>query len=196
VLKGLKGRYDDRPVSGIRVRRCVIWNDWGRAMEIGAETCAPEIRDVVFSDCDVIRTCHIAMDVQHGDRATVEDIRFESIRVEIDDEAYQPRMQRERDEKYGVEKSSYCPALLVLMIRKNYYSKDPERGRIRDVLVKDVVVTGKHFPRSSIQGYDDEHLVENVKIQNLRIGGRVIGTAQEGRFTVGEHARNVEFHVR
>jgi len=196
VLKGLKGRYDDRPVSRIRVRRCVIWNDWGRAMEIGAETCAPEICDVVFEDCDVIRTCHIAMDVQHGDRATVEDIRFENIRVEIDDDAYPPKMQRERDEKYGAGKSSYCPTLLVLVIRKNYYSKDPERGRIRDVVVKDVVVTGKHVPRSSIRGHDEKHLVENVRIESLRIGGRVISTAEEGRFTIGEHVRNVEFRVR
>ncbi|MHC4399591.1 MAG: glycosyl hydrolase family 28 protein [Planctomycetota bacterium] len=109
VLKGLKNAYDDRPVCDIRVRRCVIWNDWGRAMEIGAETCAPEMRDVLFADCDIIHTCHIAMDIQHGDRATIENIHFDNVRVEIDDEAYQPRMQRQRDEKYDVDKSSYCP---------------------------------------------------------------------------------------
>jgi len=193
VLKGLKNAYDDRPIRDVRVRRCVIWNDWGRAMEIGAETCAPEIRDVVFADCDVIHTCHIAMDIQHGDRATIENIRFDNVRVEVDEKAYLPKMQRQREEKYDVDRSSYCPALLVLVIRKNNYSHDPERGRIRDVLIKDVVVVGKHFPHSSIQGYDDEHLVENVRIENLRVDGRVIGSAEEGRFRIGKHVRNVEF---
>ncbi|MHC4404362.1 MAG: glycosyl hydrolase family 28 protein [Planctomycetota bacterium] len=201
VLKGLKanwaaGSLDDRPVSNIRVRRCVIWNDWGRALEIGAETCAPEVRDVVFEDCDIIHTCHIAMDIQHGDRATIESICFENIRAEIDDEAYRPKMQRHREEKYDLDKSSYCPALLVLVIRKNNYSKDVDRGRIRDVLVKDVTVSGKHFPHSSLQGYDSEHLVENVRIENLRVAGEAIGTAEEGRFRIGKYVSNVEFNIR
>ena len=42
VLKGLKSRrgsFDDRPVRDVRASGCVIWNDWGRAFEIGAETC-------------------------------------------------------------------------------------------------------------------------------------------------------------
>ena len=49
VLKGLKsqrGSFDDRPVRDVRASGCVIWNDWGRAFEIGAETCAPEISHV------------------------------------------------------------------------------------------------------------------------------------------------------
>ncbi len=47
VIKGLKfgaNSFDDRPVRNIRFRRCVVWCDWGRAMEIGAETCAPDRR--------------------------------------------------------------------------------------------------------------------------------------------------------
>ena len=46
---------------------------------------APEITDVVFRDIDVIRNTHIAMDIQHSDRAAIHDIRFENIRVEVDD---------------------------------------------------------------------------------------------------------------
>ncbi len=59
VIKGLKSRrqsFDDRPVRNVRVSGLVVWCDWGRALEIGAETCAPELTDVVFSDIDVIRT--------------------------------------------------------------------------------------------------------------------------------------------
>lgn len=63
------------------------------------------------------------------------------------------------------------------------------------MLVKDVVVVGKHFPHSSIQGYDDEHVVESVRIENLRVDGKVIGSAEEGRFRIGKHVRNVEFNV-
>jgi len=52
-------------------------------MEIGCETCAPEIAEVFFEDCDVIRTTHVALDIQHGDRASVHDIRFENIRTPL-----------------------------------------------------------------------------------------------------------------
>ncbi|MBP9903003.1 MAG: right-handed parallel beta-helix repeat-containing protein, partial [Verrucomicrobia bacterium] len=72
VLKGIKG-LDQRPVRNVRVHDNVIWCDWGRGLEIGAETAAPEFADIQFRDCDIIRTTHIAMDIQCGDRAVVHD---------------------------------------------------------------------------------------------------------------------------
>ena len=42
VVKGLKfgsNSFDDLPVRDVQFRRCTVWCDWGRAMEIGAETC-------------------------------------------------------------------------------------------------------------------------------------------------------------
>ena len=103
VLKGLnwgRGGFHERPVRNVRVHDNVIWCDWGRALEIGAETSAPEIADIRFQDCDIIRTTHIAMDIQCGDRALVHDIRYENIRVETDDVCPAPRMQGSRDERY------------------------------------------------------------------------------------------------
>jgi len=91
VVKGLKSAFDDRPVRNVQFRGCVIWCDWGRAIEIGAETCAPEITGITFADCDIVWTTHIAIDIQHGDRAAIRDIRFERIRVEIDDQNPAPR---------------------------------------------------------------------------------------------------------
>ncbi len=137
VLKGLKWGnedkanppYHERPVRGIIVERCVIWNDWGRALEIGAETSAPEIADVVFRDCDIIRTVRIAMDIQHGDRAVVRDIRFENIRVESDDFNLRPVFQRTREEKYAVDpKDDYRPHLMFIIVRANCYSCDGQLG--------------------------------------------------------------------
>ncbi|MBM3241695.1 hypothetical protein FJZ31_35915 [Candidatus Poribacteria bacterium] len=222
VIKGLKGRREhptgDMPVRDVTVSDCVIWNDWGRALEIGAETVAPEISALVFKNCDIIRTTHIAMDIQHGDRAMVQDIRFENIRFEIDDNSPRPRMQSAHNEKYPVEENDkYCPRLLclclvlintftvnagyehkaqsVLEIKKTHYSRDEERGRIRDVHIKDVVVTGKHFPASYFCGYDATHQVENITIENLRINGELITNAEKGRFSIKDYVSNVRFVV-
>lgn len=165
-LKGLnwgQGGFHDRPVRNVRVHNNVIWCDWGRALEIGAETSAPEIANVRFQDCDIIRTTHIAMDVQCGDRALVHDIRYENIRVETDDVCPAPRMQGSRDERYMEDpKDQYVPNLLVIVISKNPYSKDPERGNVRDVTYAGVSVTGRRAPRSFFNGLDAQHTVQGV----------------------------------
>lgn len=200
VLKGLKWKnasYDDRPVQNVDVRGCVIWNDWGRALEIGAETCAPEIAQVTFRDCDIIRTVHIAMDIQHGDRAAVRDIRFENVRVEIDDVTPAPRMQRAREEKYAPDpKSSYCPNLLVAHVTKTFYSQDDQRGTVRNVVFKDIAVTSRVTPGSRLQGFDADHDVKGVVFENLQFNGKAVTNAAAGQIAIGPHVRDVKFIVR
>jgi len=195
VIKGLKppkNSFDGRPVQNVRFRRCVVWCDWGRAMEIGAETCAPEIADIAFEDSDIVRTTHIAMDIQHGDRAAVRNVRFENVRVEIDDRNPLPRLQQSREEKYPADAGDYCPALMVIVIYKTHYSRDTERGTVRDVLFKDISVFGR-VPPSSFRGFDAAHGVENVTIQNLRFNGQPLRDAAAARLTIGPHVRGVQF---
>lgn len=197
VIKGLKfakGSFDARPVKNVRFKGCVVWCDWGRAMEIGAETCAPEIANIVFEDCDIVRTTHIAMDIQHGDRAAIHDIRFENIRVEIDAQNPQPLMQNARDEKYSPASGSrYSPTLMEIVIRKNNYSHDDERGTVRDVLFKDVSVFSAHAPPSSFRGYDAEHGVDRVTITNLRFNGQAASNATAAQLRIGPEVRSVQF---
>jgi polygalacturonase len=197
VLKGLNwgpGGFHERPVRGVRVQNLVLWCDWGRALEIGAETSAPEISDVRFQDCDIIRTTHIALDIQCGDRALVHDIRYENIRVETDEVSPAPRMQGNANERYVQDpQAQYVPDLLVIVIRKNAYSKDAERGNVRDVTYADVSVTGERAPRSSFNGLDARHTVEGVWLDNLRLNGKPAMTAAEANLTVGPHVSAVRF---
>lgn len=197
VLKGLnwgKGGYHERPVSGIRVEDMVLWCDWGRALEIGAETSAPEFTDIVFRNCDVIRTTHIAMDIQCGDRAVVHGVRYEDIRVETDEVCPAPKMQAARDEKYQTNpKDPYLPFLLVIVIARNPYSQDSERGRVRDITYSRISVNGRRTPPSSFSGLDAEHTVQDVSIQALRVNGKLAMTAQEANLTIGPGASDVRF---
>jgi hypothetical protein len=220
VLKGVKGQsggarpgpgetYDDRPLRNIRMSGLVVWCDWGRALEIGAETSAPEMTDVVFRDIDVIRTTHIALDIQHGDRAAVHDIRFEDIRVEVDDFNPVPTMQEQRNQKYNPNpdapvgacggcatpsgKVDYIPNLFVIIILKTGYSRDQERGTIRDVVFKDISVTGKRMPPSSFTGFDADHDVRGVRIENLRFNGRLITSAAGAGLQIGKYVQDLRF---
>jgi len=196
VLKGLKwkGGYDDRPVRNVRVSGCVLWCDWGRALEIGAETCAPEFTDIRFEDCDIVHTAHIAMDIQHGDRALIHQVRFENVRVEMDGEELPPKMQQTREETYSSgRKTGYLPQLLVIVIRGNFYSKDPERGRVRDILFRNVAILAPRMPRSSFQGLDAAHTVEGVRIEDFTLNGKPLSSIGEMNLATGEHTGNVQF---
>lgn len=197
VVKGLKTSRDpaeSQSVRNVQFRNCVIWCDWGRAMEIGAETCAPEIADVTFADCDIVRTTHIAMDIQHGDRAAVRNIRFERIRVEIDQQNPAPRMQQQRDEQFPVDASQgHCPKLLEIVIYQTPYSQDQARGTVRDVVFRDITVLSPLSPPSSFRGFDAEHSISRVSIENLRFNDRLIGNAAEAGLAIGPHVTDVKF---
>jgi len=196
VVKGLKFKdmsFDDRPVRNIRFSRCTIWCDWGRAMEIGAETCAPEISEVIFENCDIIRTTHIAMDIQHGDRAAVSNIRFENIRVEMDSLNLPPRMQGQKDETYELKPGNYLPQLMVIVIRGNNYSKDSVRGTVAKVLFKDIVLTAPRMPESYFEGYDADHAVAGVVMANLTLNGKPVVDAATAKLSVGKNVDSVEW---
>ncbi|MFH1570658.1 MAG: glycosyl hydrolase family 28 protein, partial [Gemmatimonadota bacterium] len=196
ALKGLKGTsvsFDDRPVRGVRVSGCTIWNDWGRALEIGAETCAPEIADVVFEDCDIVRTTHIALDIQHGDRAAVHDIRFRDIRVEMDGPQPRPRLQTSPEDRYeAAPEESYLPRLAVVEIVSTHYSKDTERGTVRDVRFEGISVTAPRMPESVLRGWDGEHSVEGVAFADLSRNGEAVKDAASARLTAGPHVGPIQ----
>jgi hypothetical protein len=178
-------------------------------LEIGAGTSAPEVANLVFRDIDIIRSTHIAIDIQQSDRAPVHDIRYENIRVELDDVNPVPTLQKARGEKYNPTADSplepcigctthtvhaaYVPNLFVIIIGKLYYSQDKERGTTRDVLFKDVSVIGKPIPPSSFSAYDAQHDIRGVTIENLRFNGRPITNATDAHLKIGKFVEDVRF---
>ena len=197
VIKGVKGEredYNQRPTRNIRATNLVLWCDWGRALEVGAETSAPEIADITFSDTDVIRSEHIAMDIQHSDRATIHDIHFENIRVELDDATMQPVGQEARDQKYMQDPNvHYVPQLFVIIIRPTRVSSDDQVGTVHGVTLKDIFVTGNLMPESSLTGFDAQHNVRDVSIENLRFNGRPANNAEVAHIKLNGFAEPVHF---
>lgn len=189
VVKGLS-YYKDAPISNILFERCVVWNEWGRALEIGAETSAPEISHVTFRDCDIVRTADVAMDVQHGDRAAIHDVTFERIRLEVDDINSAPQIQNGRDATYTGQ-PGHCPHFLVLVILRGPWSSDQERGTMRDIVVRDCSTTGKLLPPSSLSGFDETHDVKGVTIANMQINGKVATSLEEAAIHVGQFVSDV-----
>ena len=85
------------------------------------------------------------------------------------------------------------PHLLVIVIGKNPYSQDAERGNVRDVAYSDVSVTSRRAPRSSFNGLDAQHTVQGVTIDNLRLNGKPANNAAEANLSVGQYVSDVRF---
>ena len=105
-----------------------------------------------------------------------------------------PRMQQQREEKYqSAPGDRYCPTLLEIVIRQNFYSQDKERGTVRDIVFQDLTVTSTAPPPSSFRGLDAEHGVAGVTIQNWRWNGQPVRNAADARLTLGPHVKDVLF---
>jgi polygalacturonase len=190
VVKGYDKPHAGQPATSIEdvvFRNCVVWNDWGRALELGAETQGETWKDITFENIDIIHYVQRAMDIQHCDRAEISHVRFEDIRVE---DAITEGAGIE-DPRYDPGNASEVGWLIELVIYKIMYSHDKEPGRIKDVIFKNIAVLGEDFPPSNFHGFDAAYLVEDVTIENLTIHGKRITSPEDGHFTINSFVHNL-----
>ena len=160
--------------KNIVVRRCVVWNDRARGLGITSETRA-NISNVLFKDCDIIHDLSgggdcAALAILVSDSGTMTDIRFEDIRVED------------------------CRNTLAnCWIGADMWGHDKTRGHIKGVTLKDINVTGRTVPVMKLTGCDDAHLIEDVRIENVRIQGTQIGNAEEAKLQTNAYVRGLAF---
>ena len=148
----------NRNVRNVAVRRCVFHNGpAGNAMEVGHELTVDSVCDIRFQDIDVLAVhgTGAVFAIHNGDHATVENILFEDIRIE------------------------HCyDKLIDFRVMKSRFNTDPERGRFRNVILRDIAWTttiyNLGYTISIIGGWDAQHGIENVLLQNFRIDGRTI----------------------
>ncbi|MDD3585811.1 MAG: glycosyl hydrolase family 28 protein [Thermoguttaceae bacterium] len=193
VVKGI-GEYKTKETADVLFRNCVLWCDWGRAIKIGTETIAPQIRNIAFEDCDIIKTTHCAMSIDHKDRAAVSHVRYENIRVEMGETMLYPVYQTAKDEKYTRGQEKRSPQLFVLCVAK-MNSKDASRGTIRDVLIKNIQVTCSTPPVTRVLGYDAQHDLKGVTIKNLTFNGKQITNEAEMNLIKGKFVDDLRFEL-
>ena len=159
VIKALlhsNGRKDwRRDVENITTKRCVFQTiKNGAIMEIGHELIADTVQNITFEDCDVLGVHGFGsvFSIQNTDRAIVSKVRYQNIRVE------------------------HCFDKLVnIRIMNSRYSKNTEKGQIRDVVFKDVFWSKNEFnigyTISLVGGLSEDNTVEGVEFDNFQING-------------------------
>ena len=141
-------------VFDVVVERCALWEKNGNVMEIGFETRCKSIHDITFRNIDVmgghgpggIFTIH------NGDRAEIRDVLYEDIRVE-----------------------HLWDRMIDIRVMCSRYSKDVERGRIRNITFRRIRTIKDNFNTINVAGgYDANHLVENIVIEDFQMGGKLM----------------------
>ena len=155
----LDKQYSQTTASDIEVANCVLWNaEWGNGLEIGFETRCDTIQNIIFRNIDII---HVegnegTFSIHNGDRALVQNVLYENIRVE---------------DAHGI--------LIDFKILESRYSRDKERGRIQNIEFRNIVVDTFTGPGSILMGYDEDHKVSNVSLSNVVVNGKQITSATD-----------------
>ena len=204
-VKGFDYRMDEREMlhdgylhdvfTNAVIERCTVWCDWGKSLEIGAETRAREISDITFRDCDVIRCDGAVCDIQNCDYADIHDITFENIRIEQDSPVYR--------HAYSEKASAFDPtpvknaaapvfAAAIRMIPE-YSKNDARRGRNRDVTLRGIHVTGPVCPWITLSGYDKDHRTTGVTVRGLSWNGCEVSQEVAKRHRAGSFADPARF---
>lgn len=190
-------------VSDVLVENCVLWNmAWGNAIEIGFELRSEKIENIVFRNIDVINVDRGAvLSIHNGDYATVQNVIYEDIRVEnaqhklIDLAIFLSQYSYDRPNEEGYRTKYYLHGAWdgVQKIREGkgkFHAR--YRGHIKNITFKDIKIVDGPVPFSIISGFDDEHQVQNVTINNLMFYSDKINNAGDGKFFI-DKAKNVSF---
>ncbi len=176
---------------------CVIWNDWGKCLEIGAETRAETIENIMFRNCDLIHLAGCALDCQNVDYADVNGVLFENIRVEADEIIPAPRIQTHDAEVYENTDADYIPTLINVGIdfHHEYSAGGTRRGRNRNINFHNIRLWGNHVPTVCCYGYDDDHKTENVIISGLYYNDTLLSMLDENHLLIGKHTENIRIET-
>ncbi|HMI05654.1 MAG TPA: glycosyl hydrolase family 28 protein, partial [Pedobacter sp.] len=161
VVKSDKGQGE---VKDVLVKGCVLWNQVAHALSIGAEL-RENVSNVLFTDCDIIHDQgrEWLLRIYQCDAALISNVRFENIRIE-------------QGKRY-----------ISLWIGKDIWSRDAERGRIQNVVFRNIQASGEPLTVQLI-GIDNDHAIEDVLFQQVLLNGVPL---VKDRIAVNDFVKNV-----
>lgn len=181
-------------LNNIRFNNCVLWCDWGIALEIyNLQNSSTTIKNVTFENINIIRTTAKAIDINQGNLA-VSNITYNNISVEVDDWNPRPIMQNTKDEKFTSDtKDNYCPNLISINIPKHKQSNGGTYSTIDGLLFSNIKVFGNKNTFSSIKVFDSENgIVNNVSIKNLQFNGKTAEDIKQANISIGSNVNGVQ----
>ena len=181
--------------KNVLVENCVLWNDWGKCLEIGAETRAEEMCDIKFRNCDIIHVTGSILDCMNVDYADVHDVSYENINVEVDETIPAPLIQKNDSEIYQNTNPEYMPYLINnhVVYHFEYSAGGKRRGKNRNFSYNNIRVYGDKPIKFRFSGFDDCHKAENVKINDVCLNDEKITEINSENIILEKYTENISF---
>lgn len=193
----------DHPTDNIVVRDCIFWNSiWGNAIEVGFELYSNEVRNIRFENIDIL---HVedgaAMSIHNAGPAHVHHVVFENIRLEdtrqklFDVAIFFSQWGPDGIRDQAFVTSNYLHGAWdgvqkIPAGREDYHRQF--RGKVSNVVFRNIQVVDGPMPFSVFHGFDDEHMVTDVTIDGLWYHGKRLRTKREAKIRE-QHTQRIEF---
>lgn len=190
-VKGQTG-WDTENAENILVENCVVWCDWARTLEVGVDTVATEIKNITFRDCDCLHHSMTILHIGNADRAKIQNVTYEDIRVEYSVHDAKSLYQHNDDEEF-VWQRNIATLFSCDISGPNLWSNDGIGGTITGVTVRNIQVFTEddmEFPQMRALGLDSEHLCKNVTIEDVYLNGKKL-SAKELNVQTNEFVENL-----
>ena len=163
VVKGYDG-----DVRNILFSDCVLWTDLAQSCEIGYETRADVMENIIFQNITVLHANHKpVLSIHNSDNALIRNVVFRNITVE----------------DCNLAQGDGAEFLIDLTTTKSQWSKTRERGNIRDVLIENVNVLSGRLPSVRIFAFSKEYTIDDVVLRTITLLGNTIRSFDELRYT-------------
>ena len=177
----IKGIYDFGVIENIVVDNCVMWCGWGRNAEIGAETAAEEMKNIVFKNCDLIHSSAVALDIQNCHYAKVHDVLYENINVEYQKGTLPEIYQNSDDMIYDGYGKTGVPVFINIQNRKGYEfisknDKNIKYGTVYDIIYRNINVftDNNQVPFIKFVSNDENAIFDNIILEKFYVNGTLV----------------------
>lgn len=196
VIKGIVG-WDFKSNENIVVDNCVLWCDWGAACEIGAETNAPEYKNILYKNCDIIYSVGPMMRIHHHNYADIHHIRYENMRCEYRSLPLRAQLENNGN-MFDFTPDTVQPDVVKVVITEHFlYGVDNRKGSIHDIEFENIYINSEEsnaaMPQIFVKGLNENSFVKGVHFKNLFIDGKRIENKNELNISVGDFAYDVKF---
>lgn len=177
------------------IKNCTIWNDWGKCLEIGAETRAKEICDIVFENSDIIHVTGPALDCSNVDYADVHDVTYRNINIEYDTIIPIPLIQKNNEEIYQNTDAEYTPSLITVVstFHHEYSAGGTRRGINRNITFKNIHLFGRQKPTLYFKGYDETHQTRDILVEDLYWNEKLLTSFSDEDLMIADHTENIRY---
>ena len=156
----------------------MLWCGWGKTLEIGLATAAKKIKDITFSNCDLIHNQGICISIANGQFADISDVLYKNINIEY--EYVSKQIYQSSDDMVYEDGELMLPQLLWITDTRRTWqgniSADDEHRSIRNVTFENVnvICEKKITPRITINQANEYGEFDNIKIKTMRVNNKTL----------------------